>query len=388
MTSFRVDWCAGPNVQIELFEEPAAQGLGFRYTPRFRATLRPPVEVLPLTEMHLRSASQGLKELTVMASTLRSAARDLAAPGSPMVEGPFEWELHSLGGLLYDLVMTDAARNDLRPANCFIDFGVGERMQHFPWELMHDGEEFICLKHSFGRFVAGAAASPGLANPKAWFGDSLPTLSVLVISVPQPQPRADSRQTYPPLRSAELETQAIVRTLSAIGNVEVTVLAGKDATGAAVTNALRRGRFQIIHYCGHASYNETQPLNSALVLWDADLPAGVAQRLFVRAQPVLCFVNACETARLPDEGALNVYSLARAFLDTGAYLIGSRWKLDDHAASTFASSFYEELLGQGAALGNAMRAGRLAARTTIASDHLGWGAYVLYGDPRLCFRRD
>lgn len=384
MTRYRVDWCAGPNVQIEVFQSTADRGLNFKYTPRFRSTLRPPVEILPLTEKHLHRASQDLKGLTGRATTLRDVENAPGAEANQIIEA----ELQALGGLLYDLVITDIARNDLRPANCFVDFGIGERMLHFPWELMHDGEEYICLKHSFGRFVSGATMSPGSAHPKTWFGDLLPKISVLVISVPHPQPRQESKAPFRKLRAAELETQAIVSTLSKLDGIELTALVGRDATHAAVTNALRTGKFQIIHYCGHATYDPKQPMDSALQLWDADLPAGIAQRIFVRAQPVLCFVNACETARLPDERALNVYSLARGFLETGAYLVGSRWKIGDEVASQFAVAFYDALLGRGEALGNAIRTGRLAARTASRSDPLGWGAYVFYGDPRLCFRRD
>jgi len=207
-----------------------------------------------------------------------------------------------------------------------------------------------------------------------------------VISVPDPRASGDSSSSYHELPAAVMETKAIVETLSTMAHLSVTLLDGPSATVAAVSLALRTGKFQIIHYCGHARYDPKQPMNSALVLWDGELPSGVAQRLFVRAQPVLCVINACETARVPDERALNIYSLARAFLDTGAYLVGSRWKLDDVAAAMFASAFYRALLGRGEPLGNAMRAGRLAARTAAGADQFGWAAYVLYGDPRLCFR--
>jgi CHAT domain-containing protein len=382
MTSYRVDWCAGPNAQIELFRTSSDAGLNFKYTPPFRATLRPPVEIIPITSNDLRAASMALRGL---AGRLVRGLRDVEPPAEATAD--VESDMLSLGGLLYDLVMTDSARHDLRLADCFVDFGIEEVMLHYPWELMHDGEDYICLKHSFGRFVSSVAQSAGPAKPKSWFGDAMTRVSVLLISVPAPQPRAGSHAPGPPLAAAEREARTIARVLSSIDNIDVTILEGADATLAAVTRTLRTGRFQIVHYCGHATYEANQPTSSALTLWDDDLTAGVVQRLLTRAQPILCVINACETARLPDERALSVYSLARAFLVTGAYLVGSRWKLDDTAGSSFAQAFYQALLGQGEALGNAVRLGRLAARQADAGDHFSWAAYVLYGDPRLCFPR-
>jgi len=173
----------------------------------------------------------------------------------------------------------------------------------------------------------------------------------------------------------------------ALPNMKVEVLADALASAANVTGVLRERKFQIVHFCGHANYDLRDPMNSSLVLWDEDFPAGAIQRLVRRAQPVICVVNACDTARVSDERALNVYSLARAFIETGAYLVGSRWALGDAAAANFAAAFYASLLGSCQPLGEAMRAGRKAARETPSSDRLDWGAYVLYGDPRLYFRR-
>jgi CHAT domain-containing protein len=376
VSAYVVDWCAGPNAQIELFRGKSTEGLQFKYTPPFRSTLRPPVSLIPIYASDLAHASRMLRELT---QGVARGARDVEpAPRADTVH-----DMESLGGLLYDLVIADSARHDLRLSDCFVDFGIEEAMLHFPWELMHDGDEFICLKHSFGRFVSSAPQSLGPANPMSWLGNTLPHVSVLLISVPQPSAAPGA----PYLHFAEQEAATIQDSLARIGNVEIKVLAGADATTLAVAKAVRTRRYHIIHFCGHARYDSSEPTRSALSLWDGELTAGIVRGLFVRAQPVVCVFNACETARLPDEGALDVYSLARAVLETGAYLVGSRWKVDDHAASCFAASFYQSLLDAGAPLGTAVRAGRQAARSAPGADPFSWSAYMLYGDPRLCFRR-
>ena len=81
-------------------------------------------------------------------------------------------------------------------------------------------------------------------------------------------------------------------------------------------------------------------------------------------------------------------SLARAFLETGAYLLGSRWKLSDNAAAAFAPAFYKYLLEDRKSVGEAVVLGRRACMKATEADpgDIGWASYVYYGDPRVCFR--
>jgi CHAT domain-containing protein len=84
--------------------------------------------------------------------------------------------------------------------------------------------------------------------------------------------------------------------------------------------------------------------------------------------------------------ALNFYGLAQAFLGTGSYLLGTRWKINDDLAAEFAPTFYAALLKDGEPLGKAVREARIACLKKDADD-FAWASYVLYGDPRVRFRR-
>ena len=67
--------------------------------------------------------------------------------------------------------------------------------------------------------------------------------------------------------------------------------------------------------------------------------------LAIPPAPVLCFINGCETAETAQgKDRLNVYGLAQAFLETGAYLLGTRWKVSDSAAAAFAPTFYDRII--------------------------------------------
>src|SRR5262249_36060093 len=117
-------------------------------------------------------------------------------------------------------------------------------------------------------------------------------------------------------------------------------------------------------------------------------------------RPILCFINACESALegapnacesalegAPDPSHLHVYNIGRWFLRTGAYLLGSRWKIHDLSAEAFARTFYRSLLKDAQPIGEAVRLARLACKQEVPYD-LGWASYVFYGDPRIRFKRD
>jgi CHAT domain-containing protein len=103
--------------------------------------------------------------------------------------------------------------------------------------------------------------------------------------------------------------------------------------------------------------------------------------------PVFCFVNGCETAlNAAWEKSYNIFSLAQAFLSTGAYLLGSRWKLADSEAADFALAFYTALLQDKKSIGEATLLARKKLKESAPVNSFSWASYVLYADPRLCFK--
>jgi hypothetical protein len=138
------------------------------------------------------------------------------------------------GEMLFVSVVPRGVATDLRTPRLFLDFGMDEALVHFPWELMHDGEEYLCLKHCFGRFVNSSSAVAGqFETPDSPLGKTVDKISVLVISVPrpdarQPGPGGGVAQVFAPLPGAELETNKILETLAGIEGVEVKLLANAD----------------------------------------------------------------------------------------------------------------------------------------------------------------
>jgi CHAT domain len=294
--------------------------------------------------------------------------------------------------MLYNLVIPNDIHGELAIEDIFLDVVVDESLITYPWELMHDGEEFVSLKYGIGRFVNNTnhGAISMLAPPPAF--DEGP-LSVLLISVPRPVERDGKK--FEPLKAAEAETEVIVDKLKKLRpEIELETLTGNDATFKCVIDTIRnRPRSHIVHFNGHAEFDAQKPKSSALVLQDRNMPMSYLKTYFRRKPPALFFMNACETAATPANagagGATNqnhVFGLARPFLETGAYLIGTRWKVGDEGAKAFAAAFYSQL-NDGKPLGKMIRDARRACRNPERPDDLTWASYIYYGDPRLCFRK-
>ena len=292
--------------------------------------------------------------------------------------------LEDLGGQLLDLLIPDRwVRASLRLPGLFLEVGIDESLVEYPWELMHDGEEFLCLKHSMGRFVNGSNAPSTEAQETGWWGAPLRPLKVLLLSVPRAK---WPDEEFPELPHAVIEADTIRDFLSDIDTVDLLDLS-RRASSESFYDAVKKHRPHFIHFCGHAKFHSDEPDDSCLVLPDGPLDVGTLTALLKNYPPIFCFINACESTKTAGENGQFNFGLARAFLESGAYLLGSRWKITDTAAASFAPRFYAALLDEGRSVGQAIQDARKACKETAAKDP-SWASYIYYGDPRVYFRRD
>jgi hypothetical protein len=387
-----IDWFAGAGAQLEVFSpEPDSAGGGnyrLRYIPPLRATIRPPLTLLQFGDQEIKNL---LNDLDGLANLINgAAARGPDDPAKAKVIAGRDSNAEQTGQILFDSVVPRAVAGDLRAPRLFLDFGVDEALVQYPWELMHDGEEFLCLKHYLGRFVnSSTVIATQIQDPAtAAAGTLVDKLSILVISVPKPETRPGAASSsFKYLPGAEKETIKIFETLSGVDGVEVKLLANQDATFSNVYNALRNGRYHIIHYVGHAFFHPQRHNLSSLVLKDRDMSTGNVCNFLGAHPPLLCFVNACDSGKTEGWNVnYNIFGLAQAFLATGSYLVGSRWNLEDEPAVCFAEEFYAHLVKNGKPIGQAIMEARLKTKQGWP-ESFAWASYVYYGDPRIYFRR-
>jgi CHAT domain-containing protein/pimeloyl-ACP methyl ester carboxylesterase len=192
------------------------------------------------------------------------------------------------------------------------------------------------------------------------------------------------------LPGAEEEGKIVRDMLSRLSGVRLDELKGRDATFPALLSAFSSGRYDVIHYAGHAFFDPVNPERSGLLchgktrLTGADL-AGLANL------PTMVFFNACESAKVRDadagqqpekelrEQVRDTVSFAEAFLRGGiANFLGTYWPVGDDPAKVFADKFYRQVM-EGRTLGEALQAGRQAIRKETGSKD--WADYVFYGNP-------
>jgi len=215
------------------------------------------------------------------------------------------------------------------------------------------------------------------------------------------------------LPGARTEAKAVAAELERLG-VPHTVFIGADAAGGEpgydpatrldVLRTLLRGEYQIVHYCGHGTFDDSGPVRrSGWVFADGLLSAQELAHL--DRPPRMVVANACWSARLAVEEPANartalIPSLADEFLRAGvAHYVGAGWQVPDRQGVGFARSFYPALLGDRdgsprAAVGEAVkrarawmyqnRDGRLPGAGGAEPEPNGWSAwaaYQHYGDP-------
>ncbi len=239
-----------------------------------------------------------------------------------------------------------------------------------PWEALNIRGWFPALERGMSRRYATADLVPARFDTER---RAQRELAVLLIA----NPTGD-------LPGADTERERIAHVLGRARGVRLTEVVREAATLARVTAEFESGRHDVIHFAGHAFFDELRPGESGLVLADGEL-TGAGFAALGRLPPLVVF-NACESARLrrgprsrklpaPDGMRRNL-SLAETLLRAGlAHYVGTHWAVADASATAFATVFYRELLRS--SIGGALVKARRAVQRGGSPD---WADYVHYGD--------
>lgn len=234
-----------------------------------------------------------------------------------------------------------------------------------PWELLHDGDQFLGRRFRIGRLVSeqeGASLQRSMHAP----------LSVLLVA----DPTGD-------LPAARREAEELGEALEGVGPFgRVTMLVG-DVSLRTVRDEL--GRHDVLHFAGHAEGGGAGAAGG-LRLRDGELTSSLLDQLRGRVDfPGLVFLNGCtssdDTSRLAAGQPAGLAGVASAFLLGGSrHVVGTLWEVRDEVARQHAGTFYRRLAA-GDPIGTALAAGRDAVIAAHGEDSLLWAAHVLYGDP-------
>lgn len=322
----------------------------------------------PVTVNGTREVNKSLRQKfnNAMSAAVRQLRRGYGARGTGHAGGLLE----RLGGVLFNFFLPPALQEAFYSLPAGLPIILTSNDGSVPWELLHDGTEFLALKHPIGRSLWGTPVGRQVSHKGR--------RSLLLIS----NPTGD-------LGEADLEAEKLIdeifdpERINSSGGQRIysNLLARPRATKFAVLQALG-SQLDLIHYSGHATPGK-------LLLADDEVTIEEIQK-GVSGQPFV-FLNACWSARQTKEsGSLESPELdsfvprdfAEAFISAGAIgFIGTLWPLFDHTSREFAHLFYS-YCKNGMPVGEALRQTRCKMREKWPDDPI-WASFVFYGDPSL-----
>jgi len=284
-------------------------------------------------------------------------------------EGPLN-SLKKTGELLWDQLLTLPVKQRLKnsqPGDLLLL--MDEELINIPWELLYDGEEFLCLKFNIGRLLRTKqrGSPPNYRNVSS-------KLRMLILA----DPTGD-------LHSAYEEGVSIRNTFD---NRRQKLSIDLKTTGIDTLFVKKNlGEYDIVHYAGHCECDKKHPDNSGWILSDATLTSrDILTMGETFRMPSLVFSNSCQSAQAQKKILIRdyqerTYSLASAFLFSGVrHYIGAVWRIQDHVSLVFATEFYH-VLRRGRSVGEAIRLSRIKLVKAYGMQSFFWASYLLYGAP-------
>ena len=183
------------------------------------------------------------------------------------------------------------------------------------------------------------------------------------------------------LDGAEEEGERLVKIFGGSSAVRLTQITRGEATRDRLLDEMTSGKYDVLHYAGHAFFDQEQPARSGILCANRQVLSG-AHLAELQHLPALVFFNACESGRVrAAESSTRArldrsVGLAESFLRGGAAnLIGTYWPVGDSAAKTFAVTLYGALL-KGRSIGDALQSARKSLHEKSLYD---WADYIHYG---------
>ncbi|MGD9732111.1 MAG: CHAT domain-containing protein [Desulfamplus sp.] len=249
-----------------------------------------------------------------------------------------------------------------------------EKLIHIPWELIHDGKQFLCRRFNMGRVIK---TKQNVQSHKVRDVIHLP-LKMLIIADPENN-----------LQGAYKEGAALEQVIKPEHDKVNLSHPRENITAKFVLDHIHY--YDWVHFAGHAQYDVDNPEMNGWCLSDGAIHAkDIMSILQERSMPAFIFSNSCQSARSESERVNarfqdQIYSMANALLLSGVHhYIGTFWEIQDDYSREFAMTFYQEILA-GKTIGNAVKAARQIFVEAHGEDAIVWASYLLYGDPRVCY---
>ncbi len=279
--------------------------------------------------------------------------------------------LKELGQVFFDDLFTHTVKEDIRHTTAeHLILSLDDTLAHIPWELLHDGDAFLCQRFNMGRLVRTRQAIPGNGKARK-LGKPL---RMLILA----DPGGD-------LNGAYAEGVQLRDTMDSSRDILNVSLRTEGITADYVREKMRN--FDFLHYAGHSDYEQENQGQSGWRLKGGRFRANEIMKMAGTGDmPALIFSNACQSARtegweIKESFQDEIFGLANAFVLAGVkHYVGTFWEIPDEPSRRFALEFYKLLLS-GMTVGEAVRHARFSLMAAYGEESILWASYLLYGDP-------
>jgi class 3 adenylate cyclase/CHAT domain-containing protein/Tfp pilus assembly protein PilF len=318
-------------------------------------------EVCTITDAKLTTLSQGVVNILAEATSGGRVSKDRLI------------RLRIAGRSLYDELITPEAKKLLHGTRAeSLILIVDDQLVSIPWELIYDGERFFCQKFNMGRMVR---TKQTVSNIKVRKVDKPVKMLIL----------ADPKNDLPAAHQEGLKIRDAIEKEDKEGMLISAHLEVSNLKAADILKKVQN--FDVIHYAGHADYDDTNPGNSGWLMRDDKLRASsIIEIGKEHPLPSLVFANSCVSGqtkawKVGPESEERIFGMASAFLLAGVqHYIGTFWEVLDQPSSDFALKFYQELL-KGKPIGEVIRDARMSLIEKYGEETIVWASYILYGNP-------
>ena len=310
-----------------------------------------PVDAKPFVP--LRLSIEALARNRYLVSASETIAETIRLPENPVFQ-PSPDRLEAVGRGLFEIVFSgsvgEAFRNVRRSGNVRIevDSGRGGVLHSAPWELLHDGDQFLALS-------SGVSIARHLPGNRSTVREPPQTSLRLLMMASSP---ADV--TFLDVEAESVALEAALAPLTMLGLLEIDFVSDSslNALRRRLRNAADAGRpHHVLHFIGHGYGN-------SLVMSDdggrsRDVTAAELELLFDEHRSLaLVVLNSCEGIRFNRDGSTGGASVA--FLERGAPdVVAMQASISDSAAILFSEELYGGL-SDGASLDRALNEARRA----------------------------
>ncbi len=337
----------GNRIKLSAHEQTASEASTIRHYEEIHASIEWVVQ-----------RSQEMAELLNRANRSGRLSRELIT------------KLRELGQRFSDELFTPRIKEKIAVSQAdHFTLHVDDRLVHFPWELLHDGRQFLCQRFSMGRLVKTQQSFlPAKVRPLER------PLRVLILA----DPKGD-------LKGAYQEGTLLRDLLDRDNDLFNVTLRSENLKPDWIKEKIRN--FDMVHFAGHAEYDPNNPNERGWRLSSGILrPDDIMKMAGTAAMPTLVFSNGCQSARteewsIKDRFHEEIFGLANAFLLSGVkHYVGTFWEILDEPSRRFALEFYGSLIA-GKTVGRALRDARAEVIKAFGEETIVWASYVLYGDP-------